>query len=62
MLGRKKAKKELPAYKVETVFGDRALRKSLNRHAALGYEAMDVTQKLAFGSNIGRSVTYKLKD
>ena len=51
----------LPRYKVETVFGDRSLRKTIEGHANMGYEVVDITQKLAFGSNVGRTITFRLK-
>jgi uncharacterized transporter YbjL len=52
----------LPEYRVVNVTGNRMYRKTIERNAALGYEVIDVSQGLAFGSNAGRTITFKLRD
>ena len=61
MLGLRKKEKALPEYKVITTYGDRALRKQLNRHAELGYEVLTITQGVLGGMSYGRTTTFKLK-
>lgn len=62
MFGKKKQPQQVGPYLVEKVAGNKQLEQLLNQRHAEGYEVVAILQALAYGSNAGRDVIFKMRN